>query len=209
MTKTNTDVSAHWVSKLLERRWQIDVLAGMHNEYFYDRSPNSALNNLNEVQYGGANLWDLEHAAGCQPTATNTATASSPAPSIPSTSPAASARSKKYTAYRWTGEIKSTHIFEAGGHHELKYGWHLELGTFDLNRYYSGPAGDHAFSQIFRPATRPSSRPTSTTPRRSSGSRPAKPPAIAATWIRERRRLPDQLKANVKSLTNAFFLQDS
>ena len=35
----------------------------MHNEYFYDRSPYAALNNQNEVQYGGANLWDLEHAA--------------------------------------------------------------------------------------------------------------------------------------------------
>ena len=66
LTKANTDVSAHWVSKLLERRWQIDVLAGMHNEYFYDRSPDAALNSLNEVQYGGANLWDLEHATGCQ-----------------------------------------------------------------------------------------------------------------------------------------------
>ena len=59
LTRNNTDVSVHWVSKLLERRWQIDVLAGMHNEYLYGRSPNPALNNLNEVQYGGANLWDL------------------------------------------------------------------------------------------------------------------------------------------------------
>ena len=49
-------MTAHWVSKLLDRRWQIDVLTGLHNEYLYDRSPYSALNSLNELQYGGEPL---------------------------------------------------------------------------------------------------------------------------------------------------------
>ena len=94
MTKANTDLTAHWVSKLYERRWQIDVLAGMHYEYFYDRSPYDSLNSQNELQYSGANLWDLEHATGC---ASPPRTGSSPAPSPPTTTAAASARSTRRT----------------------------------------------------------------------------------------------------------------
>src|SRR5262249_4872706 len=58
LTRVNTDANLHYTAKLLERRWQLDVSAGMHQEYLYGRSPNSTLNNLNEVQYSGANLWD-------------------------------------------------------------------------------------------------------------------------------------------------------
>ena len=36
--------------------WQIDALAGLHTEYFYDRSPDGALNNRNQLEYWGANL---------------------------------------------------------------------------------------------------------------------------------------------------------
>ncbi len=99
LTKANTDVSAHWVSKLLERRWQIDVLAGMHNEYFYDRSPDAALNNLNEVQYGGANLWDLEHASGCQ----TTADGFQPCPVNPFYQAGGFGKIEKYSAYSLDG----------------------------------------------------------------------------------------------------------
>ena len=35
-------------------------------------------------------------------------------------------------------------IIEAGGHHELKYGWRLEFANFDQERYYSGPLGSRA-----------------------------------------------------------------
>ena len=61
LTRTNTDVSAHWTSKLFDRHWQIEALAGLHNEYFYDRSPNAALNNLNQLQYSGS---EPRHARG-------------------------------------------------------------------------------------------------------------------------------------------------
>jgi hypothetical protein len=208
LTKANTDISAHWVSKLLDRRWQIDVLAGMHNEYFYDRSPDAALNNLNEVQYGGANLWDLEHAAGCQPSAMNTADGFQPCPVNPFYQSGGFGKVEKYNAYRWTGEIKSTHIIEAGGHNELKYGWHLELGTFDLTRNYSGPAGAHAFSQIFLPGNQSGIPPYFYNTTTFFGLDPGQTPAssnLDPTGANYR----DQLDSTVKSLSNAFFLQDS
>jgi hypothetical protein len=209
LTKANTDVSAHWVSKLLERRWQIDVLAGMHNEYFYDRSPDAALNNLNEVQYGGANLWDLEHAAGCQPTATNTADGFQPCPVNPFYQSGGFGKIEKYNAYRWTGEIKSTHMIEAGGHNELKYGWHLELGTFDLTRYYSGPAGAHAFSQIFLPGNQSNVPPYFYNTTTFFGLEPGQTPASSNLDPTSAANYRDQLDSTVKSLSNTFFLQDS
>ena len=204
LTRANTDVSAHWVSKLLERRWQIDVLAGMHNEYLYGRSPNAALNSLNEVQYGGANLWDLEHATGCQPTADGF----QPCPVNPFYQAGGFGEIDKYTGYRWTGEVKSTHIIEAAGHNELKYGWHLEIGTFDLSRAYTGPAGNHAFSQIFLPGNE-SGLPgnlynTTTFFTLQPGESPGKYTDLTASP-----NYQNELKAYVKSLSNAFFLQDS
>ena len=208
LTRANTDVVAHWVSKLLDRRWQLDVLAGMHNEYLYGRSPYSALNSQNEVQYGGANLWDLEHAPGCQPSAMNTADNFQPCPVSPFYQSGGFGEIDKYTGYRWTGEVKSTHIIEAGGHNELKYGWHLEVGTLDLQRSYSGTAGNHAFSQIFFPGNQsglPGNLYNTTT---LFGLMPGETPAtpnldlIGANY-------KDQLDAYVKSISNAFFVQDS
>ena len=48
---------------------------------------------------------------------------------------------KKATGARWMADLKSTHLFEAGGHHEIKYGWHPEYVTYDQERCYSGPLG--------------------------------------------------------------------
>src|SRR5215831_13535369 len=67
LTKSNNDFSAHWTSKLFDHHWQIDALAAVHTEYFYDRSPNAALNGTNQLEYWGANLSDLEGAPGCAP----------------------------------------------------------------------------------------------------------------------------------------------
>jgi hypothetical protein len=38
-----------------------------------------------------------------------------------------------------------------GSHNEVKYGWHIDLGTFDLDRFYSGTP-DGAFVQLYPPA---------------------------------------------------------
>ena len=45
------------------------------------------------------------------------------------------------------------HIFEAGGHHELKYGWHFEGTSFDQDRYYSGPLGERGLARHYNPGT--------------------------------------------------------
>jgi hypothetical protein len=206
LTKSNTDLTAHWVSKLFDRHWQIDALAGMHYEYFYDRSPYADLNNLNQLQYSGANLWDLEHATGCQPDA---ATGFVPCPVAPYYTAGGVGEIDKSDAYRWSAELKSTHVFEGGGRHELKYGWHLDFGTMDFTRSFTGPPGDHAF--IFLPGDSsggygaqtfftlpPSMSPVQYT----SGALPSTDLANSPLYV-------DALHAYVKSISNAFFLQDS
>ena len=50
-------------------------------------------------------------------------------------------------------ELKSTHLFDAGGHHEITYGWHPEYVTYDQERWYSGPAGNRALVQLVPAAT--------------------------------------------------------
>jgi hypothetical protein len=204
LTKTNTDVTARWVSKLFDRHWQIEAFGGMHSEYFYDRAPNAALNGLNELQYSGANLWDLEHAPGCEPTASGF----QPCPVNPFYQTGGFGEIDKYTGYRWSGEIKSTHLFNGGGPHELKWGWHVDLGTFDLDRYYSGPVGSRAFVQLFPGSNGITSwtffklqqgeSPLDYTMGKSDPIMLTQPP-----------RYVDDLSAKVESLSNAFFLQDS
>ena len=198
LTKANTDLTAHWVSKLYERHWQIDVLAGMHNEYFYDRSPYADLNNLNQLQYIGGNLWDLERATGCQPA---TADGFQPCPVLPNYNTGGFGEIDKANAFRWSGEIKSTHLFEGGGHHELKYGWHIDLGTYDLTRSQSGPPGNRSFVQLF-----PGSNFSSQT---FFGLMPGESPVTVDPTTLAGRDYVDALHANVKNLANSFFLQDS
>ncbi|HVZ85518.1 MAG TPA: TonB-dependent receptor [Polyangia bacterium] len=208
LTKVNTDISAHWTSKFFNRHFQLDVLAGMHNEYFYDRSPYSQLNSTNELQYYGANLWDLEHAQGCQP---DTATGFQPCPISPAYYGGGFGEIDKYNAYRWTGEVKLTNVFEAGGRHELKYGWHLEYATFDLTRSYSGTDGDRAFVTLNPGSTGPGgfipwtffTLPPGEQPiQYSSGSSPTSN-LYGSPYYQDAER------ATVASLSNAFFLQDS
>ena len=155
LTKTNTDVTARWVSKLFDRRWIIEANAGLHREDFNNRSPDAALNALNQLEYHNTNLWDLERAPGCEP--------------IPRTEPddgrhrstfqpcpvgvggnpyhtGGFGLARQYTGQRWMGEMKSTHLVNAGGQHEIKYGVRMEYSQFEQDRYYSGPLG------IARPA---------------------------------------------------------
>ncbi len=111
LTKTNTDVTAHWVSKLYERRWQIDVLAGMHNEYFYDRSPYSDLNSQNQLQYSGGQPVGI---SSTPPAARPSTDGFQPCPVAPYYYGGGIGEIDKSNAFRWSGEIKSTHLFEAG-----------------------------------------------------------------------------------------------
>ncbi|HEY7372245.1 MAG TPA: carboxypeptidase regulatory-like domain-containing protein [Polyangia bacterium] len=202
LTKSNADVSAHWTSKLYDHHWQIDVLAGLHTEYFYDRSPNDQLNNLNQLEYHGANLWDLEGAPGCEPTASGF----QPCPVDGYRTGGFGAIQKK-TGVRYMTDIKSTHLFEAGGHHEIAWGWHPELVTLDEDRWYSGPLGARGLVMLYpndgyhntysfftlQPGQNPSD----------IGLR------FPASNLLYYPQYQDDLKASVKSIVNAFFLNEN
>ena len=171
----------------------------MHTEYFYDRSPDAALNNRNQLEYWGANLWDLEQAPGLRADHQADGSVFQPCP-VDNYHTGGFGLIKKYTGARWMGELKSTHLFEAGGHHEIKYGWHPEYVTFDQERWYSGPLG-HARADPALPAA---GRLQHLLVLHAAAGR-------AAVRLRPRRRAPatdllyppdyqDSLKANVSSL---------
>jgi Carboxypeptidase regulatory-like domain/TonB-dependent Receptor Plug Domain len=204
LTKTNTDATAHWVSKLFDRHWQIDASAGMHSEYYYDRSPNAALNDVPAVQYGATNVWDLEHAPGCAPTMDGFEPCPI-SPYGPYYHTGGFGEIDKYDAFRWSGELKSTNLFEAAGRHELKYGWHVDLSTLDLDRRFSGngfnyqvfPGGGTYNSSNFFTLS-PGENATNYTTGLSPTSNLLYSPDFRS-----------DLHAYVKSLSDAFFLQDS
>ncbi|HEY2729426.1 MAG TPA: TonB-dependent receptor [Polyangia bacterium] len=210
LTRTNTDVSAHWTSKLFDRHWQIDALAGLHSEYFYDRSPSSALNSLNQLQYAGggpsANLGTQENLPGCN---VNAADNFAPCPVNPFYLRGGFGEITKSTGNRWTADLKSMHLFEAGGHHELKYGWHLELQTLDISRSYSGPGpGQHALDWFNPDGTLNSQSFFRLKP----GQSPADEGVLFpnSDLVDPAKGLyQDALNASVKSLTDAFFLQET
>jgi hypothetical protein len=210
MTKNNTDITARWVSKLMDRRWQIDGLVGYHREGFSDRSPDANLNNVNQLEYWGSNLWDLEQLAGCQPTATGF----QPCPtSFYHTGGFGLA--KQYTGQRVSFELKSTHHLEAGGRHEIKYGWHSDLTFFEQDRYYTGPLGGRALVVLAPNGGDPVGLPD---PYHSTYNfftlQPGESPVDyqgmkPTTNLLHPPQYKDNLKADVKSISHAFFLQDS
>ena len=119
LTKSNSDFTLHWTSKLFDHHWQIDVLAGAHTEYFFQRSPDASLNDRNQLEYWGANLGDLEHAPGCE----NVRDAMgniifAPCP-VDNYHTGGFGNTKKANGARWMADFKSTYLFEGGGHHEL------------------------------------------------------------------------------------------
>ncbi|HEY4395101.1 MAG TPA: TonB-dependent receptor [Polyangia bacterium] len=213
LTKVNTDVNAHWTSKLMDRHWQIDAMAGMHNEYYYDRSPYADLNNLNEIQYGGTDLGTMENAPGC---AVNPVTGFAPCPVNPYYQTGGFGLISKSSAYRWSGDLKSTHIFEAGGHNELKYGYHVDYNTFDLSRWYSGGSFEQAFfpnnqqglpGGLYNTTTYFTLGPGETPVQYTTGMRPISNLQPGAPGVMTDYRYT--LDTSISSLANAFFLQDS
>jgi len=208
LTKSNNDISAHWTSKLYDHHWQIDALAAVHTEYFYDRSPNAAQNSTNQLEYWGANLWDLEHAPGCEPIKDAMGNLFQPCP-VDNYHTGGFGLTKKDNGARWMADIKSTHMFEAGGHHELAWGWHPEYVTFDQDRWYSGPMGQRAVVQLYPGAGGDVHNTYSffTFPK---GNQPSDVGTLfPATDLLYKPYYQDDLKASVKSWVNAFFLQEN
>jgi len=201
-TRSNTDVSAHWVSKLYERKWQIDALAGMHYEYFDDRSPYDDLNNLNQLQIGGADLWSVERVSACRPQGSFI-----PCPIAPFYYAGGIGEIDTSSAFRWSAELKSTNVFEAAGRHELKYGWHLDFNTMDFSRGYTGPLGARGFISLPGDGSYSSQNffqlPNTESPVQYATG------VLDATQLTMPPRYVDTLHSYVKSMSNAFFLQDS
>jgi hypothetical protein len=213
LTKTNSDFTAHWTSKLFDNHWKIDALAGIHTEYFYDRSPNAAVNNLNQLEYWESNLWDLERAPGCQPqmhTFMGQARTFQPCP-VENYHTGGFGMLRKYNGARWMADLKSTHLFEAAGHHEISYGWRPEYTTFDQDRWYSGPLGQRGLVQLYPQSgvhntysfftLQPGEQP--------SDFGPAPNNLYPRTDLLYGPRYQDVLHASVKSTVNAFFLQEN
>jgi len=202
VSRNTTDTMVRWTSKLFNRKWQIDADVGLHRESFDDSSANPALNAVNQQEWWSTNLYDREGLAGCAPRADG----SSPCP-VDEYHSGGFGQTLKYDANRWMADIKSTHSFEAGGHHEVKYGWHLELTQFNQDRYYSGPPGARALV-IHNPPWAPGSVVTQNFFTLSPGETPD---TIGAhPWdLASGQDYRDHLPANVKSLIDAFFLQDS
>ena len=75
--------------------------------------PNGTLNDRNQLEYRGANLWDLEGAPGCEPIGSF-----QPCP-VDNYHTGGFGLTKKATGARYMADLKSTHLFEAGGHHEM------------------------------------------------------------------------------------------
>ena len=204
LTKSNNDFTARWTSKLYDNHWKIDGLVGYHYEYFYDRSPNPALNNSNQLEYWGADLWSLEGAPGCRAITNADGTIFQPCP-VNNYHTGGFGLTRKYDGSRLMADLKSTHLFEGLGHHEVAYGWHPEYVTFNQDRWYSGPLGSRGLVQLnpgdfnsysfftLNPGEQPSD----------VGLR------FPATDLLYPDRYRDNLKASVRSDVNAFFLQES
>ena len=105
-------------------------------------------------------------------------------------------------------DLKSTHLFEAGGHHEIAYGWHPEYVTVRPGPLVLRSDGISASSSS---STRPTATTTPTPSSRCSraSSRPTSATAFPATDLLYPPYYQDNLKANVSSLVNALFLQEN
>jgi hypothetical protein len=210
LTRANTDISAHWTSKLFDRKWQVEAIAGMHNEYLYERSPDASLNSLNQIEYNGSDLYTIEQLQDCK---------GGRCPINPFYQTGGFGTITKSNGFRWSGELKSTHNFEAGGHHELKYGWHLDLNTLDLDRQYSGVKDGHGLVWFTPDPNAPSGFDLNTQNffALHPNQYPSDFPAAGAGGMRfpnsdlvnpDPGNYVDNLHPYVKSISNALFLQD-
>ncbi len=204
LTKANTDATLHWTSKLADRHFTLEAIGAFHDEYYYERSPDPSLNARNQLEYNSSNLWDREHLAGCDPsTGFN-------CPVNPYYSTGGFGNVQKYSGQRWSGELKGLNSFELGGHQELKYGWHLDVSKLDLTRFYSGPPGAHGL--VWFDGGSANSQNYFGLP---AGRYPGDyyqnggPTRFPTSDLLQSPLYSDQLRANVKILSNAFFLQDT
>ena len=109
----------------------------MHNEYFYNRSPNDG-STTSTRSIWGSDLGDLERNPGCEPIRR---LASRPAPS-PLLHTGGFGRIFRTVGFRWRGETQSSHMFEAEAATRSNMAGALELTpVLGSDRVLLGPAG--------------------------------------------------------------------
>jgi hypothetical protein len=212
LTKNNTDLYASWTGHFFDRRWQVEATAGLHDERYREKSPQGDMNELNQVEWHNTSLFEREGIEACRPEARG-AGSWDPCPvDVYRTGGFGLLRS--YSAQRWSTDLKSTHFLSAAGSHEVKYGARIELSVFDQTRHYSGPAGSRALVQHFPGNTSVwslFSLPQGRYPFQFSDGAPGdldpnmngSPAELAGPLYK------DELRARVKNVSPAFFLQDS
>jgi hypothetical protein len=147
LDRNTTDVMVRSVSKFMDRKWQVEVNLGLHREDYEDKSPDGMRNSINQLEFWGDNLFNIEQTPGCA-TIMNGADTFDPCP-VNGYRTGGYGLLRSYDANRWMGELKSSHIFRGGGQHEIKYGAHYELNQLNLQRSYTGPMGQRALIQNY------------------------------------------------------------
>jgi hypothetical protein len=209
LSKNNTDLYASWTGHFFDRRWRVDATAGLHDERYQQKSADGDSNSLNQVEWHNTSLFEREGIAGCQPTSGGF----DPCP-VDLYRTGGFGLLREYSAQRWSADLKSTHLLSAGGAHEIKYGARMELSVFDQTRYYTGPAGSHALVQHFPGNTSVwsfFSLPHGRYPFQFADGAPGdldpemngSPAELAGPLYK------DELRARVKNVSPALFLQDS
>ncbi|HEX2659811.1 MAG TPA: TonB-dependent receptor [Polyangia bacterium] len=208
--KNNTDVMATWMSQFLDRRLRLDASAGLHRETMTSESPTAALNSLNQLEWYGGNLGQLEGIAACNPVTYANGTTFDPCPVANGSGPyhnGGYGETKSFTGNRWMADVKATALINRN---EIKAGAHLEYNTFDQTRYYSGPLGDRRLVQIYPGfGSAPWSFFTIPPGYYASQFDPGRGNDPSALYDPKMPFYRDSLVANVSSINSAYFLQDS
>ncbi|MDX2018613.1 MAG: TonB-dependent receptor [Deltaproteobacteria bacterium] len=145
--RNNTDVILSSTTQLMDRKWRIDATLGFHHETFKRDSPYRDLNNRNSLEYYGTSLSNFENVPGCAPVTVGGNTFD-PCP-VDAYHTGGYGLIEQSTGNRTMGELKSTHLLNLFGRHELKYGIRGENNELNLKRRYSGPVGNQAAIQDY------------------------------------------------------------
>lgn len=145
--RNNTDAILTSSTQLMDRKWRIDTTLGWHHETFKRDSPYSDINKKNSLEYYGTSLSNFENIAGCQQSMVGGNTFD-PCP-VDAYHTGGYGQIEESTGNRFMGELKSTHLFDFLGRHELKYGLRAENNELNLKRQYSGTPGNHSAIQDY------------------------------------------------------------
>ncbi len=149
MTRDRTrshDVSMRWLSKLLDRRWQLEGNLGLHAEGADINSPSATARARNGVQwFNSPSLAQFEMDPAVAKACMDDPMADFMHCPVNEYQSGGYGIGRDVAALRLSAGIKSTHLFRAGGWHQLKYGAGYEWNQYDDARSLTGPDGGRAF----------------------------------------------------------------